>query len=55
MIVATTAPVSTDAPVTRAHLRDDLGWDGIAGGKQPGWLIFPSVPSELAVHPAGDE
>ena len=40
---------SDDAPVTRAFLRDVLGWSSIDGGE--GWLIFETPPTEMGVHP----
>ena len=44
---------SDDAPVTRAFLRDVLGWpyveDALGGGA--GWLIFKTGRSEMGVHP----
>lgn len=41
---------STDAEADRAFLRDVLGWPAVEAG--PGWLIFKTPPTELAVHPA---
>jgi hypothetical protein len=41
---------STDADSDRAFLRDVLGWPAVEAG--PGWLIFKTPPTELAVHPA---
>ena len=40
---------SDDAPVTRAFLRDVLGWSSIDGGE--GWLIFETPATEMGVHP----
>ena len=43
---------SDDAPATRAFLRDVLGLRYVEdSGSGPGWLIFKTGPSELAVHP----
>ena len=45
---------SEDPPTTRAFLRDVLGWPFLEHSESgPGWLIFRSGPSEIAVHPAG--
>jgi len=43
---------STDAEADRAFLRDVLGWPSVEAG--PGWLIFKTPPTELAVHPADE-
>lgn len=44
---------SSDPPVTRAFLRDVLGWPYVEhGGSGAGWLIFRTGPSEIGVHPA---
>lgn len=40
---------SDDAPVTRAFLRDVLGWSAVDSGG--GWLIFETPPTEMGVHP----
>lgn len=44
---------SDDAAVTRAFLRDVLGWPFVDGGG--GWLIFKTPPAEMGVHPATGE
>jgi hypothetical protein len=43
---------STDAEADRAFLRDVLAWPSVEAG--PGWLIFKTPPTELAVHPADE-
>ncbi len=43
---------STNAEADRAFLRDVLHLSGVDAGD--GWLIFGLPPSELAVHPAGE-
>jgi hypothetical protein len=44
---------SSDPDATRGFLRDALGWPSIdAGG---GWLIFKTPPSEVGVHPTGED
>jgi hypothetical protein len=43
---------STNAEADRAFLRDVLGFPSVDVGE--GWLIFGLPPSELAVHPAGE-
>lgn len=43
---------STDPDADRAFLRDVLGWPAVEAG--PGWLIFKTPPTELAVHPADE-
>ena len=40
---------SDDAELTRAFLRDKLGWANVDPGG--GWLIFRTGPSEMGVHP----
>jgi catechol 2,3-dioxygenase-like lactoylglutathione lyase family enzyme len=40
---------SNDAEADRAFFRDVLGFCGIDVGG--GWLIFRTLPAELAVHP----
>ncbi|MDQ2985972.1 MAG: VOC family protein [Armatimonadota bacterium] len=43
---------SNDPPVTRAFLRDVLGWPYIEHAEsEPGWLIFKCGPAETGVHP----
>jgi catechol 2,3-dioxygenase-like lactoylglutathione lyase family enzyme len=43
---------SDDPPATRAFLRDVIGWPFVEdAGAEPGWLIFGTGPSEMAVHP----
>jgi catechol 2,3-dioxygenase-like lactoylglutathione lyase family enzyme len=44
---------SDDPEATRAFLRDVLGWPYVEDPtpSEPGWLIFKSGPSEMAVHP----
>ena len=43
---------SKDPDADRRFLRDVLGFQGVdAGG---GWLILALPPSEIAVHPSGD-
>ena len=43
---------SNDPPVTRAFLRDVLGWPFIEhADSEPGWLIFKCGPAETGVHP----
>jgi predicted enzyme related to lactoylglutathione lyase len=42
-----------DADAARAFFRDVLGWPHVDAGD--GWLIFKTGPSELGVHPAGDQ
>lgn len=50
---------STDPPITRAFLRDVLGWPFVAmQGEEMGgsdWLIFKSGSSEMGVHPTHSE
>jgi catechol 2,3-dioxygenase-like lactoylglutathione lyase family enzyme len=41
------------ADAARAFLRDVLGLASIDSGG--GWLLFAAPPTELAVHPLGDE
>ena len=41
---------SSDAPATRAALRDVFGFKHIDAGD--GWLIFRLPPAELGIHPA---
>jgi hypothetical protein len=43
---------STDAEADRAFLRDVLKFDSVDAGH--GWLIFALPPSEIAVHPSGE-
>jgi catechol 2,3-dioxygenase-like lactoylglutathione lyase family enzyme len=43
---------SRDAEADRAFLRDVLAYPFVDAGD--GWLIFKAPPTELAVHPAGD-
>jgi hypothetical protein len=40
---------SQDAAADRAFIRDVLGWPSVEDS--PGWLIFKTPVSELAVHP----
>jgi catechol 2,3-dioxygenase-like lactoylglutathione lyase family enzyme len=43
---------SDDPPVTRAFLRDVLGWPYVEEPEStPSWLIFRTGPSEMGVHP----
>jgi predicted enzyme related to lactoylglutathione lyase len=42
---------SDDPAATRAFFRDVLEWPFVDADSAPGWLIFRSGPSELAVHP----
>lgn len=43
---------SDDPEVTRAFLRDVLGWPYVEHPESdPGWLIFKTGPSEMGVHP----
>lgn len=43
---------SNDPPVTRAFLRDVLGWPYVEHAEsEPGWLIFRCGPAETGVHP----
>ena len=43
---------SNDPPITRAFLRDVLGWPYVEHpDSEPGWLIFRCGPSEMGVHP----
>ncbi|NLD78507.1 MAG: VOC family protein [Acidimicrobiales bacterium] len=44
---------SDDAEVTRAFLRDVVGWSAIDSGG--GWLIFETPPAEMGVHPTKGE
>jgi hypothetical protein len=44
---------SKDADADRAFLRDVLGFSSVDAGR--GWLIFALPPSEVAVHPAGED
>ena len=47
---------SDDAPLTRAFLRDVLGWRFVElTGNSAGWMIFGSGPSEMGVHPTSGE
>lgn len=47
---------SDDPPVTRAFLRDVLGWPFVEHAEsESGWLIFKSGPSEMGVHPTQGE
>ncbi|MGI8646199.1 MAG: VOC family protein [Nocardioides sp.] len=48
---------SDDAEATRAFVRDVLRLPYVddAGAGQPGWLIFRTGPSEMAVHPTMSE
>lgn len=43
---------STDADADRVFFRDILGFPHVDSGD--GWLIFRLPPTELAVHPAGN-
>ncbi len=43
---------STDAEADRAFLRDVIGLPHVDVGD--GWLIFALPPSEVAVHPSGE-
>ena len=43
---------SNDAAADRDFFREVLGFSSVDAGN--GWLIFALPPSELAVHPAGD-
>jgi len=42
-----------DADAARAFFRDILGWPFVDA--HDGWLIFGTGPSELGVHPVGNE
>jgi predicted enzyme related to lactoylglutathione lyase len=42
-----------DPEAARAFFRDVIGWPFLDTGG--GWLIFKSGPSELGVHPLGDD
>jgi len=42
-----------DADAARAFFRDVLGWSWVDDGG--GWLIFQQPPSELGIHPTGDD
>jgi hypothetical protein len=44
---------SANAEADRAFIRDILGFDFVDSGG--GWLIFALPPSELGVHPTGDD
>ena len=44
---------ATDPDAALAFLRDVLGLSNVDAGD--GWLIFKAPPSELAVHPAGED
>jgi catechol 2,3-dioxygenase-like lactoylglutathione lyase family enzyme len=44
---------SKNPEADRAFFRDVLGFSAVDVGH--GWLIFGMPPSEMAVHPAGDE
>ena len=43
---------SSEAEALRAFIRDKLGLKGVDVGE--GWLIFGLPPSEVAVHPSGE-
>jgi catechol 2,3-dioxygenase-like lactoylglutathione lyase family enzyme len=52
MITAVHTLIYSDDPVvTRAFLRDVLGWPFVEESATPGWLIFKTGPSEMGVHP----
>lgn len=54
MITAVHTLLYADDPhAARAFFRDVLGWPHVDA--HDGWLIFKSGPSELGVHPAGQE
>lgn len=44
---------SRNPDADRAFLRDVLGFRSVDAGR--GWLIFALPPSELAVHPSGED
>ena len=44
---------TADAEADRAFIRDVLGFRSVDAGD--GWLIFALPPTELAVHPAGQD
>ncbi|HEX9337150.1 MAG TPA: VOC family protein [Pseudonocardiaceae bacterium] len=44
---------AADAARARAFFRDVLGWAHVDA--HDGWLIFGTGPSELGVHPTGDQ
>jgi catechol 2,3-dioxygenase-like lactoylglutathione lyase family enzyme len=44
---------SKDAEADRTFFRDVLGFPHVDAGR--GWLIFALPPSEMAVHPEGEE
>lgn len=46
---------SDDPEATRAFFRDVVGWPYIEWGREAGWLMFSSGPSEQAVHPTRGE
>lgn len=46
---------SRDPDADRAFLRDVLGWPFVENGAGSGWLIFKAPPTEVGVHPTGDD